>query len=62
VFFDTFARYRHKKWNTDFELNLSNIANIKKFETYTISANMQAQNSYELRGRMAIVRAVFNFK
>ncbi len=62
VFFDTFARYRHKKWDTDFELKLSNIANIKKFETYTISANMQGQNSYELRGRMAILRAVFNFK
>ncbi|TDQ72279.1 TonB-dependent receptor [Sphingobacterium yanglingense] len=62
VFFDTFARYRHKKWNTDFELSLSNIANVKKFETYTISANMQGQNSYELRGRMAILRAVFNFK
>lgn len=62
VFFDTFVRYRHKKWNTDFELNLSNIGNIKKFETYTISANMQAQNSYDLRGRMAVLRAVFNFK
>ncbi|MFZ4863364.1 carboxypeptidase-like regulatory domain-containing protein [Sphingobacterium sp. Mn56C] len=62
LFFDSFVRYRHKKWNTDFELNLTNMANIKTFETYTISANMQAQNRYELRGRMAVFKAVFNFK
>lgn len=62
VFFDTFLRYRHKKLKTDFELNLTNLANVKKFETYYISANMQTHNQYELRGRMAVLKAVFNFK
>ena len=60
LFLDTFLRYTYKKWKTDFELNITNIGNIKKFETYNINANMQSQNSYELRGRMAILKAVFN--
>lgn len=62
TFFDTFVRYRHKKLKTDFELNLTNLANVKKFETYYLSANMEAHNRYELRGRMAVLKAVFNFK
>lgn len=61
LFLDTFMRYTYKKWKTDFELNITNIGNIKKFETYNINANMQSQNNYELRGRMAILKAVFNF-
>lgn len=61
LFLDTFMRYTYKKWKTDFELNITNIGNIKNFETYNINANMQSQNNYELRGRMAILKAVFNF-
>lgn len=62
VFFDTFIRYHHKKLKTDFELNLTNLADVKKFESYHISANMQVHNRYELRGRMAVLKAVFNFR
>jgi hypothetical protein len=61
LFMDTFVRYTYKKWKTDLELNVTNIGNIKKFDTYAINANMQSQNSYELRGRMAVLKAVFNF-
>lgn len=60
-FIDSFMRYAHKKWKTDFELRISNIGNNKRFNTYNINANMQSQNSYELRGRMAVLKAVFNF-
>ncbi|WP_149913336.1 carboxypeptidase-like regulatory domain-containing protein [Sphingobacterium cavernae] len=60
-FMDSFMRYAHKKWKTDFELRISNIGNNKRFNTYNINANMQSQNSYELRGRMAVLKAVFNF-
>ncbi|GGH06907.1 hypothetical protein FAZ19_03740 [Sphingobacterium alkalisoli] len=62
VFFDTFARYRSKKWRTDFELNLTNLANIRTFETYAISANNQSHNVYELRGRMAVLKVVFGIR
>lgn len=62
LFLDSFIRYNYKRWRTDFELNISNIGNIKRFELYNVSANMQSQNTYELRGRMAIMKVVFNFK
>lgn len=60
VFMDTFIRYRSKKWKTDFELNLTNLGNIKRFDTYTVSANMESHNSYQLRGRMGVLKMVFN--
>lgn len=62
VFLDAFARYRIKKLNTDIELNLQNLANIKTYETYLINANIEQHNQYQLRGRTAVLKAVFNFK
>lgn len=61
LFLDTFIRYRYKKWNSDFELNMSNLGNIKRFDTYAVSANMESQNSYQLRGRMALLKMIVNF-
>lgn len=58
-FVDAFARYRILKWKTDVELQLSNLGNIKTFQTYSISSNQQSQNNYELRGRMAILKVIF---
>ncbi|MCT1530639.1 carboxypeptidase-like regulatory domain-containing protein [Sphingobacterium daejeonense] len=62
LFLDAFARYRIKKWNSDLELSLTNLANIKTFDTYMINANMQSHNQYQLRGRMAVLKYIFNFK
>lgn len=58
-FADVSARYRIRNWKTDVELNVSNLANIKTFQTYVISANQQSQNNYELRGRMAVLKVIF---
>src|SRR5690606_23694098 len=58
-FLDAFARYLLKKWKTDLELDLTNLTDVRTFETYAVTANHQTHNSYELRGRMAILRAVF---
>lgn len=60
LFFDTFARYRLSKPDIDLELNLTNLANIKRFETYSITSNMMTHNQYQLRGRMVVLKAVFN--
>lgn len=60
LFVDTFIRYKHQKWKADFDLTLSNIGNIKRFEVYQTSANMENQNSYQLRGRMIVLKTVFN--
>ncbi|SFS61982.1 peptidase associated domain and porin domain-containing protein [Sphingobacterium wenxiniae] len=59
-FVDTFLRFRSNKLKTDFELSLTNLANVKTFETYAISANQQTHNSYQLRGRMGIFKVIFN--
>ncbi|GHE28569.1 carboxypeptidase-like regulatory domain-containing protein [Sphingobacterium griseoflavum] len=59
LFIDSFARYRIAKWKTDLALQITNLANIKTFQTYSISSNQQAQNNYELRGRMAILKVIF---
>jgi len=60
-FLDAFARYRHVKSKMDFELSMNNLANIKTFSTYSLSANQQNYNHYELRGRNLLMRVVFNF-
>ncbi len=61
VFLDGFTRYRFAKWKTDLELNMTNLTNIKSFETYSISANSHSHNLYQLRGRMAVLKVIFNF-
>lgn len=61
VFIDGLFRYRLTKWRTDLDLQLTNLGNIKRMDTYQISANMETQNSYPLRGRMAVLKAVFSF-
>lgn len=59
-FIDAHARYKITRWKTDVELNLSNLANVKSYETYSISANRFLQNQYDLRGRMAVLKLIFN--
>ncbi|MBE8713036.1 carboxypeptidase-like regulatory domain-containing protein [Sphingobacterium hungaricum] len=60
VFADFFTRYRHPKLKTDFEFSINNIANIKNFETYSANANLISYSSYQLRGRIAMLKVVFN--
>ena len=59
-FVDAFVRYRHLKSKVDLELSLNNLANIKTFSTYSLSANQQNYNHYELRGRNLLMRVIFN--
>ncbi len=44
----------------DLELDVTNLANVKKYETFTLNAYQFTVNNFQLRGRMAIVRATFN--
>ncbi len=59
-FADTNVRYKLSKWNTDIELNLTNLANITEYETYSLSANQFGYSRYNLRGRMAVMKLAFN--
>jgi len=59
-FIDAFARYKIIRWKADVELKLNNLANVKNYETYNISANHFLHNQYDLRGRMVVLKFVFN--
>jgi hypothetical protein len=60
LFIDANMRYKLSKWHMDLELDITNLANIKNYETLHLNANQFAVSLFELRGRMAIVRATFN--
>ena len=59
-FADATVRYKLDKWNTDIELNLTNLANVTEYETYSLSANQFGYSRYDLRGRMAVLKLTFN--
>jgi hypothetical protein len=61
LFADLNMRYRIIKLKTDLEFNLSNIANVKKFEANYLSANSFSTGVYEIPGRIAMLKATFNF-
>lgn len=60
-FTDANMRYRVNKWHSDIEMNLINLADVKDYETYSISANMFYYSHYSLRGRMAVLKYTFSF-
>lgn len=60
LFVDTKMRYKLVKWRTDFEFDITNIANLKNYEVFGLSSNQLVISKYDIRGRMAILRATFN--
>ncbi|SEO52493.1 Outer membrane protein beta-barrel family protein [Niastella yeongjuensis] len=60
LFTDANARYKLTKWRMDLELDVTNLANVKKYETLNLNANQFTVSNFQLRGRMAIFRATFN--
>ncbi|MFC7522514.1 hypothetical protein ACFQRK_01050 [Parapedobacter sp. GCM10030251] len=60
LFADANIRYKLNKWNTDIELNITNLANVTKYETYSVSANQFGYSRYDLRGRMAVLKLTVN--
>lgn len=55
-FIDANARHRINRWHTDIELDLSNLANVISYNTYSLTANHFVFNQYLLRGRMAVLK------
>jgi len=58
-FADAFARYKFNKIHTDLELNLNNILNTKTYSAVYLSANTYSFSSYQLPGRMMLLKATF---
>lgn len=59
-FVDATIRHRLVRWRTDMELNLTNLANVTSYETYSLSANRLGYSHYRLRGRMAVLKCIVN--
>lgn len=59
-FVDANIRRKLSKWRTELELDLINLANITAYETFSLSANHFGYNHYQLRGRMAVLKCIFN--
>ena len=59
-FADASAKFRIKKWKTDFELSALNFLNVKTYNALYLSANTLIANSYTLPGRIILLKAMFN--
>lgn len=61
VFSDFSVRYRIAKIKTDIDLVANNLFNVKKFEAIYVSANNYSNGSYNIPGRIALLKATFNY-
>ncbi len=59
-FADASAKFKIKKWKTDFELSAVNFLNVKTYNALYLSANTLIANSYRLPGRIVLLKAMFN--
>ncbi|HLW50316.1 MAG TPA: hypothetical protein VKZ78_05040 [Sphingobacteriaceae bacterium] len=59
-FIDAKVRYTLTKYKMDFDLDLSNLANVRDYETFSLTANQFSHSQYQLRGRMAVLKVSFN--
>lgn len=61
IFADANIKYKLLKMKTDVEFGISNLANIKRFDAIYLSANSLTTGSYQIPGRVAVMKATFSF-
>jgi len=61
LFADLKLRYTYTKIHTDFELGITNLANIKTYKANTQSINSFTSATYAIPGRIALLKATFNY-
>lgn len=61
LFADANMKYKILKFKTDIEFGITNLANIKRFDAIYISANSLTTGTYLIPGRVAMLKATFNF-
>ncbi|SHG13542.1 TonB-dependent receptor [Pedobacter caeni] len=61
LFSDLSARYKLNKINTDFEFGISNLGNIKTYRAVYVSSNAFTSGTYEIPGRIAMLKATLTF-
>lgn len=60
-FADANARIKINRLKTDFELSVTNIANVKKYEAVYVSANSYTVAAYAIPGRIALFKVTFSY-
>ncbi|TBO39608.1 TonB-dependent receptor [Pedobacter kyonggii] len=61
LFADMNIKYKLLKMKTDLEFGVTNLANIKRFDAIYLSANSLTTGTYYIPGRVAMLKATFNF-
>lgn len=61
LFADANMRYKWLKMKTDIEFGITNLTNIKSFDAIYLSANSLTTGTYAIPGRVAMLKATFNF-
>lgn len=61
IFADANLRYKWLKMKTDIEFGITNLTNIKRFDAIYLSANALTTGTYIIPGRVAMLKATFNF-
>ncbi|MDQ0638862.1 hypothetical protein QF042_002427 [Pedobacter sp. W3I1] len=61
LFADMNIKYKLLKMKTDLEFGVTNLANIKRFDAIYLSANSLTNGTYYIPGRVAMLKATFNF-
>lgn len=61
LFADANVKYKILKLKTDLEFGITNLANIKQFDAIYLSANALTTGTYSIPGRVAMLKATFNF-
>lgn len=59
-FADASAKFKIKKWKTDFELSAVNFLNVKTYNALYLSGNTLVASSYTLPGRIVMAKVMFN--
>jgi len=61
LFMDASLRHKITKLKMDFSIEATNLLNIQEYKIFNVTSNQFSVNSFELRNRMIIARATFNF-
>ncbi|MEO6981135.1 MAG: carboxypeptidase regulatory-like domain-containing protein [Mucilaginibacter sp.] len=60
IFADASVRYKLTRLKTDFELSANNLFDTKKYNALYLSANNFTSNTYNIPGRIILLKATFN--
>lgn len=61
LFADMNIKYKILKIKTDLEFGITNLANIKRFDAIYLSSNSLTSGTYQIPGRVAMLKGTFNF-